>query len=325
MACLLLAIGCTDSRLKTLQKTETIMGTQVTITVVAAHEGSGSIAIDAAMAEIRRLDEMMSLYKNTSEIVRVNKAAGRQPVAVSPEMIEVVETAARISDLTKGAFDVTVGPLVALWRTRLKENRVPTDVEIAAAAKLVGYKNIVINKKGTTLFLKKTGMILDFGGVAKGYAADKAAAVLKKHGIENGIVALAGDIRVMGRRPDNKPWRIDVQHPREHQKSLAVLELTDRFISTSGDYERFQIVQSKRYHHIINPHTGKPSQGMISVTLIGENGAFTDAFTTAIFVLGMERGRSLVNKLGIEAILEDDTNKIVMTEGVQEMRARSDQ
>jgi thiamine biosynthesis lipoprotein len=202
---------------------------------------------------------------------------------------------------------------------------VPSETEISAAMQHVGYKKILINKQASTLFLKKPGMILDFGGVAKGYAADKAAVVLKKHGIENGLIALAGDIRVMGRRPDNSPWRIDVQHPRDQSKSLAVLELSNKFISTSGDYERFQIVQKKRYHHIIDPRTGIPSQGMVSVTLVGENGAFTDALTTAIFILGMEKGRLLVNKLGIQAILEDDTNRIIMTEEVKEMSPRSDQ
>lgn len=325
IALLLVFPGCADSRLKTMQKTERIMGTQVTVTVVAQDRAAGNAAIDAALAEVKRLDAMMSLYQESSEIRRVNSAAGKHPVIVSPEMIEVVEAAAQISELAGGAFDITIGPLVLLWQNRLRENRTPAATELAAAAQRVGYKNSVINKQASTLFLKKPGMMLDFGGVAKGYAADKAAAVLRKHGIENGIVAVAGDIRVMGRRPDNSPWRITVQHPRELSKSLAVLALSDRFISTSGDYERFQIVQNKRFQHIVDPRTGRPSQGIISATLIGANGAHTDALTTAIFVLGMEKGLRLVNKLGLEAVLADDSGRIVMTDGFRAMISRSDQ
>lgn len=325
LALLLAATGCVDSRSKTMQKTERIMGTQVTVTVVAADRARGNAAIDAALAEVRRLDEMMSLYKGTSEINRVNSAAGKHPETVSPEMIEVAEVAAQISELTGGAFDITIGPLVLLWQNRLRENKTPADPELAVAAQRVGYKNIVINKQASTLFLRKPGMLLDFGGVAKGYAADKAAQVLRKHGIENGIVALAGDIRVMGRRPDNSPWRITVQHPREQGKTLAVLELSNKVVSTSGDYARFTIVQNKRYHHILDPRTGKPSQGMASVTLVGDNGALVDPLTTAIYILGMEKGLRLVNKLGLEAVLADDSGRIVMTDGMKTMISRSDQ
>jgi thiamine biosynthesis lipoprotein len=144
------------------------MGTEVTVTVIARSEKEGAAAIDAAMAEIRRFDEMMSLYKDTSEITRVNLAAGKQPVQVSPEMIEVTETAVRISDLTHGAVDVTVGPLVVLWQMRLQEKKTPAEREIALARSRVGYKNIVIDKKESTLFLKKRDMIMDLGSVAKG-------------------------------------------------------------------------------------------------------------------------------------------------------------
>lgn len=312
--------GCADAQQKTLQKTELIMGTQVTVTVVAEHEAAGNGAIDAAMAEIRRLDEMMSLYKETSELTRVNLAAGKRPVVVSPEMIEVVEAAMRISDLTGGAFDVTIGPLVVLWQLRLKENRTPTDAEIATVSQRVGYKNIRLDKKTSTLFLKYPGMIMDFGGVAKGFAADKAAAVLKKRGIENGIVALAGDIRVLGRRPDNTPWRIGVQHPRERDKTLTVLALSNKFVSTSGNYERFQIIHKKRYHHILDPRTGRPSEGMTSVTVVGDNGALVDPLTTAIFILGKEKGLELVTKLGCEAIFEDEKGRSITTSGISAMQ-----
>jgi thiamine biosynthesis lipoprotein len=306
--------GCSD--LKTVQRTEALMGTNVTITVVAQTAQKGQEAIDAGMAELRRLDAMMSLYKDTSEITKVNLAAGKNPVVVSPEMIEVVERGAVVSKLSGGVFDLTIGPLVVLWQMRLKEGKIPTDEEIARVRSLVNYRNVLLDKKASTIFLKKAGMIMDFGGM-KGYMADSVADLLKKRGIDNAVIAVAGDIRVMGHREDDKPWRIGVQHPRNPDKTLTVLELSDKYISTSGDYERFTIQEKKRYHHIIDPRTGKPSKGVISVTLIGERGAFIDPLAKVPFILGPERGLAIVKKLGIEAIIVDDKGSVFTTEGIK--------
>ena len=306
--------GCTKPR--TMQKTETIMGTDVTITAVAGTIEEGEAAIEAGMAELRRLDEMMSLYKDGSEITKVNLSAGKKPVKVSPEMIEVVERAAEISKLSGGVFDITVGPLVVLWQMRLKEGKVPTEAEIARVRPLVNYKNVVLDRKASTIFLKRKGMIIDLGGM-KGYAADRVADLFRQRGIRNAIIALAGDIWVLGHRDDGRPWKIGVQHPREHDKTLTVLELSDKYISTSGDYERFVIREKKRYHHIIDPRTGKPSRGTISVTLIGDKGAFIDPLTKVPFILGPEQGMKFVQKAGAEAIIVDEQGKVFMTEGIK--------
>jgi thiamine biosynthesis lipoprotein len=322
VAFILLVPGCARSGFKTVQKTEPIMGTDVTITVVARSEKEGEASIDAGMAELRRLDAMMSLYKDTSEITRVNRAAGKNPVKVSPEMIEVVERAVEVSRLTGGVFDVTVGPLVVLWQMRLKEGKVPTDQEIARVRPLVNYNNIIIDKKASTLFLKKPGMIMDLGGI-KGYMTDRAADAVRKQGIQDGIIAVAGDIRVMGKRDDGSLWRIGVQHPREPDKVLAVLDLSNKYISTSGDYERYKIIQKKRYHHIIDPRTGRPSQGVISVTLIGDRGSLIDPLAKAPFILGPTEGLKIVSKAGAEAIIVDDQGKIYMTDGVRMFLDRS--
>ncbi len=311
------AVSCT-AHPKTVQKTEAIMGTNVTITVVARSVGEGEAAIDAGMAELRRLDAMMSLYKDGSEITKVNLAAGKHPVKVSPEMIEVVEDAAKVSKLSDGVFDITVGPLVVLWQMRLKEGKIPTDQEIARVRRLVNYRNIVVDRKDSTIFLKKTGMIMDFGGM-KGYMADRVKDLLQKRGISNAVIAVAGDIWVLGHREDGKPWRIGVQHPREQDKTLAVLDLSDRYISTSGDYERFVIREKKRYHHIIDPRTGKPSKGVISATLIGSPGALIDPLTKAPFILGPEEGMKIVKKVGADAVIVDDTGKVYMTGGIKNL------
>ncbi len=316
--CALLLLGAGCSSQKTVQKTESIMGTDVTITVVAKNAHDGEAAIDAGMAELRRLDAMMSLYKESSELTRVNLAAGKHPVRVSPEMIEVVERAAKISALSNGVFDITVGPLVVLWQMRLKQGTVPTDGEIARVRALVNYRDIIVDRKASTLFLKKTGMIMDFGGM-KGYLADRVADLIKKRGITNAIIAVAGDIWVLGHRENGAPWKIGVQHPREHDKTLAVLEFSDKYISTSGDYERFVIREKKRYHHIIDPRTGKPSTGVISVTLIGDQGAVIDPLTKVPFILGPEEGMKIVKKIGAEAIIVDEQGKVFMTDGVRNL------
>jgi thiamine biosynthesis lipoprotein len=161
-------------------------------------------------------------------------------------------------------------------------------------------------------------MIMDFGGM-KGYTADRVADIFKRRGIQNAIIAVAGDIWVLGHREDGKPWRIGVQHPREHDKTLTVLDLSDKYISTSGDYERFVIKEKKRYHHIIDPRTGKPSKGVISATLIGDKGALIDPLAKAPFILGPEEGLKIVKKLDAEAIIVDEQGKVFMTDGIKNL------
>jgi thiamine biosynthesis lipoprotein len=315
---MVLAVSACTARPRTVQKTETIMGTDITITVVARSSEEGEAAIDAGMAELRRLDAMMSLYKDDSEITKVNLAAGKSPVKVSPEMIEVVQDAAAVSTLSGGVFDITIGPLAVLWQMRLKEGRVPTDKEIARIRPLVNYRNIVVDKKASTIFLKKPGMIMDLGGM-KGYMADRVKELFKKRGIKDAVIAVAGDIWVLGCREDGKPWRIGVQHPREQDKTLAILDLSDKYISTSGDYERFVIREKKRYHHIIDPRTGKPSTGVISATLIGDQGALIDPLAKAPFILGAAEGMKIVKKVGADAIIVDEQGKIHMTDGIRSL------
>jgi len=313
LAALLLLAAC--SRPRTVQRTETIMGTSVTITVVAATAADGESAIDAGMAELKRLDAMMSLYKDSSEISRVNAAAGKAPVAVSPEMLEIVERAAEASQRSGGVFDVTVGPLVVLWQMRLKEGKVPTDGEIARVLPLVDYRNLVVDRTASTLFLKRPGMIMDLGGM-KGYLADRVADLFRQRGMTNALIAVAGDIWALGRREDGSPWRIGVQHPREKDKVLTVLELSDKYVCTSGDYERFVIRGKKRYHHILDPRTGRPAEGTMSVTLVGDRGAVIDPLAKAPFILGPEQGMKLVRKSGAEAIIVDAEGRVTATPGI---------
>jgi thiamine biosynthesis lipoprotein len=293
----------------------------VSITVVASDRAEGSAAIEAGMEEIRRFDRMMSLYKDDSEITMVNRAAGKNPVKVSPEMLDVVEAAAGVSDLTHGAFDITVGPLAVLWQMRLKEGKVPTDREIENIRPLVNYRNIVVDRKASTLFLKKPGMIMDLGGM-KGYIADRVRDLYARRGVHDAVIALAGDIWALGHREDGQPWRIGVRHPREKDRTLTVLDLTDRYVTTSGDYERFVIREKKRYHHILDPRTGRPSTGVISSTLIGAGGALIDPLAKAPFILGPEEGIRIARKAGAEAIIVDEKGTVFMTDGIKALEDR---
>ena len=198
---------------------------------------------------------------------------------------------------------------------RLKEGKVPSEEELKNVLRLVDYRNIIIDEKASTIFLKRPGMIMDLGGM-KGYIADQVADLFKRRGITNALIALAGDIWALGHREDGKPWRIGVQHPREKDRTLAVLELSDRYVCTSGDYERFVIREKKRYHHIIDPRTGTPSTGVISVTLVGERGALIDPLAKVPFILGVEKGLGLVRDYGAEAIIVDDQGKVTSTSGI---------
>ncbi len=323
LSCMVLALLAGCYRQKTFQKTEPIMGTDVTITVVAKTAAEGEAAIDAGMAEVKRLDAMMSLYKDDSELTKVNLAAGVRPVRVSPEMIEMTEDAIHVSKLTGGAFDPTIGPLEVLWQMRLKDGAVPTEEEIARVRSLVDYRDVVVDRKRSTIYLKQRGMILDFGGCAKGFAADRVRDLFRKRGVDNAIIALAGDIWALGRREDGKPWRIGVQDPREKDRTLTVLDLSDQYISTSGDYERFVIRGNKRYPHILDPRTGRPSTGTESVTVIGEKGdkedkgALIDPLTTTLFILGPKEGMQLVGKLGVQALFVDDHGRETATSGIR--------
>jgi len=306
--------ACADQ--KTVQKTEFIMGTDITITVVARNAEQGEAAIELGMAELRRLDAMLSRFKESSEVARINRNAGMKPARVSPELLNVVERATAVSKLSGGIFDITIGPLVVLWQSRMKEGKIPSNDEINTVLPLVNYRNIIIEQKASTVFLKKKGMIIDLGGM-KGYGADRVADLYKSRGIHNALIAVAGDIRALGVREDGSPWKIGVQHPRDPGKMLTILKLTDKCISTSGDYERFVIKDNKRYHHIIDPRTGRPSTGVTSVTLIGETGSFVDPLAKIPFILGPEKGLELIKKFGIEAIIVDDAGAITTTAGIK--------
>jgi thiamine biosynthesis lipoprotein len=298
------------------KETRVIMGTYVTITLNESGKSQQDLtrAASDAFAQITKVDELMSTYKPESNLSRINQSAGIEPVPADPEVIDVVEKALYVSRLTDGAFDVTVGPLVNAWKIGSKDARVPSPEEIKQALSLVGYRNIEINKKAGTIFISKRGASIDLGGIGKGYASDRAVDVLKKAGIKGGIVACAGDIKVFGLRPDGMPWTVGIQHPRKEDGALmAKLAVTDCALSTSGDYERYFIKDGVRYHHILDPRTGYPARGLMSVTVLSKQSWLSDSMGK-LFVLGPDKAYALALKHPeIEVLMITDAGKVRAT------------
>jgi FAD:protein FMN transferase len=278
------------------KETRVIMGTYVTITLNEDGKTNDELTKTAgeAFSQITKVDRLMSTYKPKSNLSRINQSAGIAPVKADPEVIDNIEKAIYVAGLTGGAFDVTVGPLVNAWKIGSKDARVPLPDGINRALLLVGYRNIVIDKQDGTVFINKRGASIDLGGIAKGYASDRAVEVLRKAGIKGGIVACAGDIKVFGLRPGGTPWTVGIQHPRREDGALmAKITLTDAALSTSGDYERYFIKDGVRYHHILDPRTGYPARGLMSVTVLSRESWLSDSMATGLFVMGPDKAYAL--------------------------------
>jgi thiamine biosynthesis lipoprotein len=303
------------------------MDTFITITVVSDSELLAGAAIEATFTRIEQFGNMINFYSPDSELSVINKNAGASATRVSPETLDVIDKALYVAEKSGGAFDPTIGPVTRLWD--FHDNIKPEDADIKKNLPLVNYRNVRIDRKHSTVFLTGKGMLLDLGGIAKGYAADLAVETLKRQGIRAGIVAVAGDIKVFGSRPDGKPWNIGIRNPRqkgEKDEIAAIAHLSDKAISTAGDYERFFIRDGQRYHHIMDPATGYPAYGTRSVSVVTDRGVFADGFDNAIFVLGPERGARLIEQLGrdfpVDAFIINDHGTEYITAGIRDLLKR---
>jgi thiamine biosynthesis lipoprotein len=293
------------------------MGTVVEITLVGDGEEQAQKAALQAFREIKRIEYLMSPWIETSDVNRINRSAGKEWIRVAPETLEVIRKAQAVSELSEGAFDITVGPLVQLWR-KAREKGIPPELdEVKGTLKWVDFKQVMINLE-ERVFLKKRGIAIDLGGIAKGYAVNRAFELLRKNGFKNLIVNAGGDLRAGGLKL-NQPWSIGVQHPRESQKILARISLSDGAIATSGDYEKYFIHQGKRYHHIVNPKDGFPAEACQSVTFLHKDGMTADALATAVFVLGPEKGYALCQKIeGADCLIVDSEGKVAFSQGLRD-------
>src|SRR4030042_44694 len=252
----------------------------------------------------------MSPWIDSSDVARINRFAGKERVKVSTETMEVIKKAQEISELSEGGLDITIGPLTELWRMA-REKKIPPSIdEVKGKLDLVNFKNIGIDPEGK-IFLQNRGMAIDLGGIAKGYAVDRAFEFLRSLGYHNLIVNAGGDLRVGGSKK-NQPWSIGIQNPREPQKILTRIPLSDVAVATSGDYQKFFIYQGKQYHHILNPKDGFPTEGCQSVTIVTKSCIAADGLATAIFVLGPEKGYALCQKLdGVDCLIVYEEGKII--------------
>jgi len=292
------------------------MGTVIEITLIGDDEGAANKAVLQAFQEIKRIETLMSPWLDSSDVIRINRSAGEGWVKVSPETMEVIKKAQEISELSEGSFDITVGPLTQLWRMAREKGIPPLTKDVKEKLDLVNFRDVSINREGK-VFLKKKGMAVDLGGIAKGYAVDRTFELLGSLGYKNLIVNAGGDLRVGGAKND-QPWSIGIQDPRVSQKIMAKVLVSDTAVATSGDYEKFFIHQDKRYHHIFNPKDGFPTEGSQSVTVVCKDGITADALATAVFVLGPEKGYSLCQRLeGVECLIVDKEGKIKFSPGLK--------
>ena len=281
------------------------MGTIVEITVADRSEERARLAMTKAMGEFERIDALMSCYRQGSAVFKLNHTGPGEELAVGEEVFDLLQLAAEVSQSSGGAFDATIRPLSSLWDFD-HGGVVPSRDDIENSTRYVGYEKLILNEKSKSVGFSSRNMGVDLGGIAKGWAVDRAMEELTRSGIRNAIIDAGGDLRVAGARPGRKFWRIGVQHPREQGALLMTFEMKDAAIVTSGDYERFFVAEGVRYHHILDPASGQPARGCQSVTVIAPTAAEADACSTAAFVLGPDRGLAFLKaRPGVRGVIVD--------------------
>jgi thiamine biosynthesis lipoprotein len=302
-----------------MSETHHTMGSDVRVTAWTTHQALADEAFAAVFAEFDRLDALLSVWKPGSDVLRLNAAAGKAPVAVSGETLEILEAAQRVSAWTDGKFDVTFGALSEVWKfDHDQDNRVPSAEEIAARALLVDHRSVIVDAESGTASLDSEGMRIHLGGIGKGYAVDRAVAMLRAYGMGDFMVQFGGDLYVSGQRGDG-PWRLGINDPRgAPNDSFATLEVRNATFSTSGDYERFFIAGGIRYHHLLDPDTGQPARGNRSVTIVAQSALMADALSTGVFILGPRDGMALVERLPeTEAVIVSADNQVLISSGLR--------
>ena len=287
------------------------MGSDFEITVVAITQLEADKQIAIAIGEISRIEALISSWKTTSETSNINKNAGVSPVKVSKELFNLIQRALKISNLTDGAFDISYASMDKLWKYDGSMTQMPSKEAIKKSVAKVGYKDIVVDPQNSTVFLKNKGMKIGFGAIGKGYAADNAKKLLILNGVSGGIINASGDINSWGSKPSGSSWQVAITNPLNKNKAFAMLPIKDAVV-TSGNYEKYVTFNSRRYSHIIDPRTGYPAQGIISVTVFAPKAELADALATSVFVMGVETGIDRINQLkAIECIIITDTGTII--------------
>lgn len=294
------------------------MGNRFEFTAIAKSKQSGDDAIDAAIAEVQRIESLLSSFKEDSQVNEINKFAGIKTVPVDREVIELIKRSTKISTVTQGAFDITYGSIdKSLWNFDINMTALPDQQTALKAVERINYKNVLVDEDAGTVMLKMEGMRIGFGGIGKGYAADQAKKLMQNMGIESGIVNAAGDLITWGTQLDGSPWTIGIANPDQKQDAFSALSISNMAIATSGNYEKYAVIDGKKYSHTINPKTGLPVHGIKSVSVICPSGELADALATPILVMGVSVGLNLINQLNnVACVIIDDDNRIYTSNNI---------
>jgi len=295
-----------------------LMGNNFSFSVVANDEQQAKRCIVMAVAEVRRIEALLTTYADSSQTNLIIRNAGIEPVKVDQEVFNLIERCIKISRLTQGAFDITYGSLdKGLWNFDKNMTALPSRATAKQLVRLINYENIILDRSTTTVYLKQKGMRMGFGGIGKGYAADRAKAIMQEEGVMNGIVNAAGDLTVWGTQANGKPWTIGIAAPDCNHLPFASLALSDISVATSGNYEKFVVIDGVKYSHTIDPKTGYPVRGIKSVTIISSSAEVADALATPVTVMGIKAGLNLINQLkNVGCIIIDDNDTIYTSKNI---------
>jgi thiamine biosynthesis lipoprotein len=295
------------------------MGNRFEITVVTKEQSLANECIDEAVAEIRRIEALLTTFNDSSQTNLINENAGIKPVKVDKEVVDLIQRSNRVSKLTQGAFDITYGSIdKRLWNFDKTMTSLPDADTSKKLVRLINYRNVIVDDRKNTVLLKEKGMRIGFGGIGKGYAAEQAKSVLQNRGIKSGIVNAAGDLTAWGYQPGGKPWTIGIADPDAARKPFSHLDITNTSIATSGNYEKYIMIDGKKYSHTIDPKTGLPVTGIKSVTIICPNAEIADAMATPVMIMGVKVGLNMINQVkNLACIIIDDNDKIHTSNNIQ--------
>ncbi|MDR3270590.1 MAG: FAD:protein FMN transferase [Peptococcaceae bacterium] len=303
-----------------------LLDTSIAITVYATSQQQAQAALDAAFAAFSRIELLATRFAAdadngeraaVSEVCRINASAGEQPVAVGQEIALLLQKSQEYYTLSGGVFRAAIGPLMDLWGIGTDHARVPDDAELAAVLPFIYQENVVYDPQAGTVYLLEAGMSLDFGGIAKGYATDLAAEALRDQGIQHALLDAGGNVYAVGSKPDGNPWRIGIRDPRRDGEILGVVEVADQAVVTSGDYERYFVVDGIRYHHILDPRDGKPARAAQQTTVVAPSSLEADALSTITFILSQEQSAAILQERALAGVrVADDGEISVVLDGV---------
>ncbi|MCA0153161.1 FAD:protein FMN transferase [Winogradskyella sp. 2Y89] len=299
-------------------RTVKLMGSRFDISVEAKDSIKGSKYIDTAINEISRIERLISSWDPKSQTSQINRSAGVKPIKVDEELFHLIERALKLSKLTDGAFDISYASMDKVWKFDGSMSEMPSKEAINNSVSKVGYHNIIIDKGNQTVYLKEPGMKIGFGAIGKGYAADKAKALLKDIGVTGGIINASGDLNTWGTQPNGKDWKVAIVNPLNKEKVFSWMPVKNSAVVTSGNYEKYIEFDGILYSHIIDPRTGYPSSGILSVTIFTLTAELADALATSVFVMGVESGLNFINQLkGVECIIVDSENNILTSKNIE--------